>query len=214
MIKKVVKNLYGFLILFLLCFLSGCSSLNEVKTSALGIPFITETGETIKFPLTKGSFMGQESEHFRITNFGIDFTGKDTWCWTYGFAIKDKNIEIEYVKIQNIMPYMGYEIIYDNKSMRTPMDKYGFTPYVTLKNGSSGRMIQNTLVINGKTNENYGWYGKSYTNKRDEDFNNTFLKEKYIYLAKFTIKAKGYEPEIIYQPARLPVYVFSSQRKL
>lgn len=177
-------------ILFLILILSftGCSSLKLQN----------EKGAILEFSGKEGMPAPKETKNYKISFLGpVMNDGK--WRWGFGFDIKDENIQLEYIKVELIIPNNSILMVEDNKSMNN--NKNNFKWIENNKTNSRSRITK--IIFNEK--QSYSWAGQTAEREMSDEMLKSMKKSKYLYLAKFTIKGKGMEPEIIYQPSILPI---------
>lgn len=146
----------------------------------LNSPLLNEYGEEVQ----TNSFKLKNTKDFDITVCNAIITPKAI-CFIFAFNIKNLNTEIEYVKIQSVIP----------NDQLTFIDS-------TQKNESSDKIVSSEMIKN--TNNNL-WQGKV------ENMSNIMVTPGILnkYLFKFTIKSVGEPEKIIYQPCMLEVGIFN-----
>ncbi len=171
------KSLFLF---FLVLLISSCTSLKQ--TTFFKAPLLNEFGEKIP----TNHFRPKSTEDFTIKICGI-IIKPDKPDFEFMFKIKNKDIKLEYVKVQSVVP----------NDVLTFIDE-------TQKNKHSNPNIKVTTKIIKEKNL-YAWYGVASNVSNVIYDSEAFHK----YLFKFTIKPVGKPEVIIYQPCILPVFIFN-----
>lgn len=170
-------------------FLSSCMGLpleKEVQ-KFFNKPLLNELGEEIQV----NDFMPKSTKDFKIVACGITPKSLTDIEFMFAFIIKNKNMKIEYVKVQSVIP----------NDVLTFVDE-------TLKNKNPNPnvKVKSFRVIIDKENI---W--KADVSKMPNILYSTETMERY--LVKFTIKPVGKPEVIIYQPCMLPVLIYNEKAK-
>lgn len=212
---KKLKMLFllGFIII-----ITGCRIYNGSLYPSKSINFMTETGIVKKLHYSGSTFFPESSEHFEVTKVGFYYNeNKKEWNLVFGFDIKNKNVDLEYVKVDAIIPNQSITLVEDNESMKQPLNDLGFTNHVEVKYGAKAKTIKTKvkMIINKKEIEmKDSWYAETNPKKASIETVESYGKVRCFYLMKFTIKAKGLKEEVIYQASALPIKLPYSQYEM
>lgn len=184
MIKKFV------LISFFLLFISSCTSLENLsgrKTAKefFTSPMLNEFGQEVE----TNYFKSKSTENFNMEICGT-IESEDEISFEFMFSIKNRDIKIEYVKVQSVVPNDLLTFVDETQKNKNP--------------NSSVKVF--TEIIDKK--DLYAWHGV-VSNMPYIVYNPTYLNR---YLFKFTIKPVGKPETIIYQPCFLKVLIFNSKK--
>ena len=92
--------------------------------------------------------------------------------------------------------------------MKQPLNDLGFMEDIEVKYDAKARTVKPKMVMlvdKKKVEVDNAWHAKTNPKKAPSEMVETYGKIKCFYLVKFTIKAKGFEEEVIYQASALPI---------